>query len=274
MLAPGTYTLSKGQFEASSSGTAQAPITLTGPKSAVLTTGKTSNGGYGLHVSGSHWVLQGFSVSEAKKGIVLDGSVGTVVDAVDVGNIGQEGIHFRSNSTGGVVRNSNVHDTGVSTLAYGEGIYVGSAVSNWATYTAGEPDRSDGIVIIGNRITNTAAEGIDVKEGTSGGQILDNVFTRAGFSGQNSADSSVDIKGNGYLVQGNSGTVTLADAFQVHTVVSGWGLDNRFLANSLLGGVPGYLLYVASKPKPGGNVVSCNSNATGAARGLSNIACQ
>jgi hypothetical protein len=273
VLADGTYTATKGQFEASSQGTAAAPITLVGTRSAVLTTGNVSGGGYGIHVTGSHWVLQGFSVANSKKGIVLDGSDGTVIDSVDVGNIGQEGIHFRDNSVGGVLRNSFVHDTGKSSPGFGEGVYVGSANSNWGTYSQGLPDHSDYVLIIGNHISNTAAEGVDIKEGTSFGQLINNVFSDAGYSGQNSADSWVDVKGNNYLIQGNGGAGALLDAFQVHSPLPGYGLNNLFVDNSITAGAPGYLVDVKSSPSPGGNVVSCSSNAVGAAMGISNVAC-
>ncbi|MEB0003986.1 hypothetical protein QN357_13725 [Cryobacterium sp. RTC2.1] len=65
-LTDGTYT---GKFEASSVGTGAAPITLTGSRAAVLTTGSTGSG-YALHVTGGHWNLTGFRVDKAAKGIV------------------------------------------------------------------------------------------------------------------------------------------------------------------------------------------------------------
>jgi parallel beta-helix repeat protein len=266
-LRDGTYT---GKFEASAAGSSSAPITLVGSSKAVLTTGSTGSG-YGLHITGSNWHLTGFRVDTAQKGIVLDNSDNTVIDGVEVSRIGQEGVHVRHSSSSVTVRNSFVHHTGVSSASYGEGIYVGSAKSNWSSImgSSSSADKSDNVVIENNRVSDTTAEGIDIKEGTTGGRITGNVFTHSGHSGSNFADSWVDIKGNGYTVSGNSGSSTRTDAFQVHSVMSGWGGGNDFANNSTSGGVPGYEVNIASKT--GGNIVHCKSSAAG--QGLTNVTC-
>jgi parallel beta-helix repeat protein len=267
-LTDGTYT---GKFEASAAGTGAAPITLTGSRAAVLTTGSTGSG-YALHVTGGHWNLTGFRVDKAAKGIVLDDSDYTVISSVDVGHIGQEGVHVRHSSTNVVLRNSYVHDTGLTSSSYGEGVYVGSANSNWSSVmgSSSSPDKSDNVLIQNNRIEDNAAEGIDIKEGTTGGRITGNTFRHSGYSGDNSADSWVDVKGNGYAVSGNSGSSTLEDAFQVHSVLSGWGGGNDFAANTVTGGVPGYEVNNASTTA--GNVVHCKTS--GAGSGLTNKGCK
>lgn len=259
-----------GKFVASASGTADAPITLAGSRAAVLSTGSIWSG-YGLHVTGSHWRITGLAVTEAAKGIVLEGSTHTVISNVDVGRIGSEAVHFRKNSSDGIVRDSDIHDVGLAQPGYGEGVYVGSAKSNWATVmgSADVPDRSDRVQILNNRISRTAAEGVDAKEGTSGGVIRGNSFTDAGYSGSNSADSWADIKGNGYIVDGNTGSTALADAFQVHSVLEGWGLNNSFSGNTILGGVPGYEVWVQSGSL--GTVIACKESKAGL--GLSNMPC-
>ena len=267
-LADGTYT---GTFTASAVGTGTAPITLTGSRAAVLTTGSTGSG-YALHVTGGHWNLTGFRIDTAAKGIVLDDSFDTVISSIDVGHVGQEGIHVRHSSANVIVRDSYVHNTGLTSSSYGEGIYVGSANSNWSSVmgSSSAPDRSDNVLIANNRIEDNPAEGIDIKEGTTGGRITGNTFRHSGYSGDNSADSWVDVKGNGYSVSGNSGSSTLEDAFQIHSVLSGWGGGNDFAANTVTGGVPGYEVNNASKAA--GNVVHCKTS--GAGSGLTNKGCQ
>jgi hypothetical protein len=266
-LADGIYT---GKFTAAASGTAEAPISIIGSRAAVLSSGRIS-GGYGLHVTGSYWVISGLSVARSGKGIVLDGSQHTHISGVDVGNIGDEGVHFRHTSSDSSIEGSIVHDTGLKSPGFGEGIYIGSAHSNWATImgSSSTPDRTDRVIVAGNHLVNTAAEGVDVKEGTTGGTVRANTFTNAGYSGANSADSWVDIKGNDYLVQGNSGSAARADAFQVHQALPGWGMNNQFLGNDAVAGVPGYLVNVAAANS--GTTVQCQS--TNAGRGLSNIRC-
>jgi hypothetical protein len=259
-----------GKFVAAASGTAEAPITLTGSRAAVLTTGSVRSG-YALHVTGSQWRVTGLSVTQSGKGIVLDGSRHTILSNLDVGNIGAEAVHFRTDSADSAILDSDIHDTGLDQPSFGEGIYVGSANSNWGTVmgSASTPDRSDRVEIRNNRISRTSAEGIDIKEGTTGGVIVGNSFSDAGYSGANSADSWVDIKGNGYKVTGNSGTTARLDALQVHSVLDGWGRNNVLSGNTVLGGVPGYEVWVQSAQL--GNTVGCKGSAAG--RGLTNVAC-
>jgi len=267
VLEKGTYT---GKFVAAVDGTSEKPITLRGSSEAVLTTGSLSKG-YGLHITGDNWNVKGISVNKAAKGIVLDGSENSVIESVDVGFIGDEGVHFRKNSTGGTISDSSVHDTGLDSPSYGEGVYIGSAKSNWNSImgSSSTPDRSDRVTVKNNRIYNTTTEGIDVKEGTTGGVLSGNVFTNSGFSGENYGDSWVDVKGNGYTITGNSGAGTKLDAFQVHRALEGWGNDNSFSANSVISGVPGYLVSLQSGTT--GNTVACQPTAAGL--GVANIQC-
>ncbi len=259
-----------GKFVAAASGTSDAPVTLSGSRAAVLGTGSTESG-YGLHITGSHWRVTGLSVTNSAKGIVLDGSTHTVLSDLDVGMIGDEAVHFRASSSDCAILDSEIHDTGLAQPGFGEGIYVGSAKSNWKRVmgSASEPDRSDRVQIRNNRISRTSAEGIDIKEGTTGGTVTGNTFTDAGASGANFADSWVDVKGNGYTVTGNSGTATKLDALQVHSVLDGWGRDNVFSGNAVLGGVPGYEVWIQSGDL--GTIVRCQASAAG--RGLSNFPC-
>jgi hypothetical protein len=266
-LQDGTYV---GQFVLGVAGTDSRPITLTGSRNATITTGSTTSG-YGIHVTAPFWNITGLSVSRASKGIVLDSAHHTVIDGVDVGNTGAEAVHLRKNSASVIVGNSLIHDTGRAQAGYGEGIYVGSAKSNWSSVMGSSttPDRSDAAQLLGNTIVNTTAEGIDVKEGTTGGVIAGNTFRNAGYSGTDYADSWVDIKGNGYRVSDNTGSSAVLDAFQVHVVLEGWGRDNTFRGNTILGGVPGYEVWVQSGAS--GTSVACDRSE--AAKGLTNITC-
>ena len=81
-------------------------------------------------------------MAHATKGIVLDGSVGTVIDGVEVYDIGDEGVHFRSVPATVCCATHYVHDTGRNSPQYGEGVYVGSANSNWSKYRC--PDAFEG----------------------------------------------------------------------------------------------------------------------------------
>ncbi|MCU1404557.1 MAG: hypothetical protein JWQ43_860 [Glaciihabitans sp.] len=265
----GTYT---GRFELTASGKSGAPITLTGSHKAVITTGSTGSG-YGMHGTGDYLVFSGFSISKAQKGIVIDSSNNTRIVGLDVGNTGMEAIHVRTSSANAVVSGNVVHDTGIAKAGAGEGIYIGTANSNWGAImgSSSTPDKSDNVLVQNNTIRNTAAEGIDVKEGTTGGKLLGNTFENSGYSGANDADSWVDVKGNGYLISGNTGTDAKLDAFQVHDVYAGWGRTNTFTNNTITGKVPGYEVQIAGKASLG-NIVACDT--TLAKKGVTNLACK
>ncbi|WP_206422726.1 right-handed parallel beta-helix repeat-containing protein [Nocardioides pantholopis] len=263
-LADGTYA---GSFATTASGTEEAPIFLCGTSAAVLDGGDVE-GDYALHLDGArYWRLVGFTVSGGQKGVVADGTAWSVIQGLTVSGTGDEAIHLRSHSTDSVVRDNAIGETGLRRDKYGEGVYLGSAVSNWCTYTDCEADRSDRNVVIANTFSGTAAEAIDVKEGTTGGAVLDNTFDGSALTG---ADSWVDLKGNNYLVQGNTGTTAPEDGFQTHQILDGWGDFNVFAANHA--DVQGPGAGISSWP-PGSNVVRCDNTVAGAGEGLSNISC-
>lgn len=258
------------QFAATTSGTAAAPVTLVGSRRAVVDGGDVHRR-YGLYLAGaSWWVVRGITVTGVKKGLVLDRSSHVVLDGLAVRGTGEEGVHLRTFSTDNLVTRCDVSRTGLSRPAYGEGVYVGSAVSSWGTYSGGRPDASDRNRLVGNHIHGTGAENVDVKEGTTGGLVSGNTLDGTGMSGR-SADSLVDVKGNDWQVLGNTGAHAPLDGFQVHRVVAGWGYRNRFRGNVLAVDAPGYGIRVQSARL--GTVVGCDNTVTGAAAGVANIAC-
>ncbi len=219
-LTDGTYT---GNFKITTPGTAAARITLTGSPGAVLTT--STGGGYGLSLNGaSYWTVQGLTVTGAQKGIMVDASDWVVLDGVTVHHTTMEGVHFRTSSSHGVLRNSTVHDTGTAHDGKGEGVYVGTA--NTLT------DRSDYVQILDNVIgPNIGGENIDLKEGTTGGLVSGNRFDGNGLTNVNYDDSWVDVKGNGYVIENNTGVRTMNDGYQVHSQAAGWGCGTVFRNN-------------------------------------------
>ena len=291
-LAAGTY---HGAFLGRAVGTASQPVTLTGPANAVLTNPASAgtapqcnvpaagfDPGYGLWLYGAaHWRLTGFTVTGAKKGIMIDSSPNVTVDGVYVHDIGDEAIHFRRTSPNGVVQNSRIENTGTAQPQYGEGVYLGSANSNWSCYgNSGGVDRSDNVQVLNNRIgPNVRAEHIDVKEGTVRGVIRGNTFDGQGISGQNSADSWIDAKGSNYVIENNTGTFrspgTFANGYETHNPTAGSGCGNVWRNNrSDLGGAGRWAINVTSTSKCAGNlnVVYASNTVTGATSGLTNIA--
>ena len=104
-----------------------------------------------------------------------------------------------------------------------------------------------------------------------GGRIVGNRFDNSGYSGKNSADSWVDVKGNGWLIEGNTGVNSIGDGFQTHEIVDGYGTGNVFKNNTAdLKGGSGWGFHFAPI---NGNSVSCNNKVSGAAKGLTNSKC-
>ncbi len=294
-LAAGTY---RGSFVTTKAGTAAKPITLSGPANAILINDGPSgdapdcpaptagwDSGYGLWLSGApYWNLTGFTVQESKKGIVVDNSPHTTIDGVNVNHVDEEAIHFRRSSADSVLKNSTITYTGLVQPGYGEGVYLGSANSNWACHgNSGGVDRGDRIQVLDNHIGPfIAAEPIDVKEGTFTGVIRGNTFDGRGISGENSADSWIDVKGIGYTIENNTGTFAppgvFANGYENHNTSTSPSFDNGcgnvWRGNeSDLGGAGAYAIKISSVSKCAANpnVVYASNTVTNATAGLTNI---
>ena len=267
VLKPGRYV---GEFRTARSGTGTKPITLCGTADAIID-GDGVNGGYGFHLDrAKYWRLLGFTVTNAQKGVMADGTVGSVIQGLTVHLIGDEAIHLRNFSTDNLVKGNVIYDTGNRREKFGEGIYVGSAHSNWCDVSGCKPDRSDRNRIEGNTISDTTAEAIDIKEGTSSGIVTKNSFDGSSLV-KKGADSWVDVKGNSWLISSNTGVDSPMDGFQVHDVYEGWGRKNVFRSNKAVVNGPGFGFSLTPEQN---NVVECNNSAAKAKEGLSNVACR
>ena len=263
-LAAGTYV---GNFVAETSGTALEPISLCGSAESVLD-GDDESHGYVLHLNGaSYWQLTGFTITNGQKGLMADTTIGSVISNLTVHHIGDEAIHLRKASTDNTISENTISDTGLRKQKFGEGIYIGSAESNWCDISDCSPDLSDRNLIENNTISNTTSESIDVKEGTSDGVIRGNSFDGESIV---EADSWVDIKGNGWLIEGNTGSNSLGDGFQTHEILEGWGTDNIFRDNVAEVNGPGFGYSLTPQLR---NTVECNNTAFGAGEGFTNHAC-
>jgi hypothetical protein len=257
-----------GEFTASAKGTASEPIYLCGGRAAILQ-GQGFKADYVLHFeNAANWRVDGFTVRFGQKGVMVDTGTGIALQNLLVADIGDEAVHLRHNSTDDVVRGLTIRNTGNRRDKFGEGVYVGTAVSNWPTITGGQPDHSDRNFVLDNVISQTTSESVDIKEGTTGGVVAGNTFDGAKLSG---ADSWVDVKGNGWLIAGNRGRTSPKDGFQTHVILKGWGDANLFTDNVAdLAGGSGVGFYLHEQLT---NKVSCNNKVTGAEGGLSNYPC-
>lgn len=267
-LEDGTYA---GNFTATGDGTADAPIFVCGSADAVIDSGGPKEG-YGLHLEdASYWRLVGFTVQNAQKGVMFDAVTDSIIDGLTVSGTGDEAIHLRKFSANNIVMNCEVFDTGNRREKFGEGIYVGTAVSNWEKITGGEPDTSDNNVLYANNIHATTAENIDLKEGTTGGLVIENTLSGDGLT-EEGADSWVDVKGRSWMILNNTGSTSPLDGYQTHEIEPGWGTDNVFDGNVATDIAQDDSEGVGFALKPElDNQLTCNNQVSGGE--LSNVAC-
>lgn len=275
VLADGVY---EGKFVIAQSGTEAKPVTVSGSRNAILDAGSISTG-YVLSIKANYCRVKGITLRNGLKGIVTDEANHNLIEDVLITNVGEEGIHFRTFSSNNIFQNSEVTHTGKNRPGIGEAVYIGSAYSNWEKYTGGEPDKSDYNKILNNKIGPfVTAECIDIKEGTTGGLVYGNIFTSEGISAENSADSWMDVKGNNYTIENNTGFnpagSLLVDGYQVNCAYEGWGNNNVFKNNKSEVNAPGYAINVRLKSSRGevtGTVVYADNTAVNAGKGISNI---
>lgn len=236
-LASGTYDyteIGSQKFSSAAEGTADAPITLTAAdaENPPLITGKNTENGYIIHITGDYWILENLNITTSQKGIVLDNSNYSVIRNCEVHNTGAEAIAIRDGSSYCTVKDSYIHDTGLVTSGYGEGVYIGSAKS-----TSGYDYKCDYNAVDGCTFKNVAAEHVDVKEYTTGTEIKNCTFYGDGMTGANYAGSFVDIAGNNVNVHDNTGyrngNKNIVAAFELHLQAEEWGYHCIFTDNTL-----------------------------------------
>lgn len=268
-------------------------IWIIGPvgKTAVINRGTTASG-YALHMDGANYAqIENLKMIGGQKGVMVDETNFSRLINCDVGFMGQEAVHYRNFSSDNLVQGCLVHDSGqTGDGGNAEGIYFGQANTNWAasySRTAGKPDTSNRNQAIGNTLTNIKAELFDLKEGTTGGVVKDNTGSGSAMTGANDADSYIDVKGNDYLIEGN--TFNNPSAIMVHGITThiqyaGYGNRNVFKANTIVaGGKTGTvensttgsqgfnILTSGARGSAVGNVVYSDNTVTGAPGGKANI---
>lgn len=233
-VAPGIYDVSAKTVGSEADGTENASIILTAldKNDPPVLTGANTEHGYVLHILGDYWVIDSLVCTNSQKGIVLDNSNHTLIQNCELHTLGMEAIAVRDGSSYCTVKSCYIHDTGLVKPGYGEGVYVGSAKSN------DEYDHyCDHNKIIDCTFRNVAAEHVDVKEYTTDTEISGCTFYGDGISGENSAGSFIDLKGNDCYVHDNigyrNGNPKVVAAFEIHEQVDGWGYRQVFENNIL-----------------------------------------
>ncbi len=210
--------------------------------------GEDIHNDYVLYITGNYWKVMDIDITTGRKGIMLDNAYNVEISKVNVYDIGEEGIHIRDGSSYCRVSGCKISNTGRLNPHYGEGIYVGSARSNWDNYNEYHSHTEITKCIIGPNVT---AESIDIKEGTFATIVDSCTFQGEGISGENYADSFIDVKGNYNLITNcfgdRMGNENILDAIQTHQIVDGFGIDNLIHNNKFhLDSSGAYLLNASS----------------------------
>ncbi|MGH7498275.1 MAG: Ig-like domain-containing protein, partial [Gemmatimonadales bacterium] len=260
VLAPGSY---RGNFTASVDGTSARAIVLCGPRTAII------DGGY-LNHQASYWVVQGFTIRGGLWGIYAEGANHNIFRGLEIYDIGQEGMQIFAFSSDNVIEGNTIHDTGKSNAEYGEGIYIGTAYTQWAAKTGGQPDKSDRNQILDNTLgPNVTSEHLDIKEGTSDGIIRGNQIDGHGMvMAQSWNDSWAEFKGNGWLIENNTAAYSIKNGFDVFRQTGSWGTGNIIRNNVLDLHTSG----IGFNVNVSGNTIAC-SNQVRDAGSFGNVSC-
>ncbi len=247
-LGAGTYS---GGFTiaASRDGTAQDPITLCGPRTAIISGSPTHYGNY--------WVFSGFRVTNlGYAGWFFRGAAFNVVDGIEIDHSQQELLVLADASHDNIVRNSSFHDSGLAGNAYAEGIYVGNGSTN--------SDPANNNSLISNHLgPNIRSEHIDIKQGTSGTIVQGNVSDAAGFVFRSGMTDAIYITG-GSNVQFLDNQVTNISSPSAEGMMNWQGSNNQWRRNKLSGSFHnGFSISGGS-----GNKVYCDNVVSGAAFGV------
>ena len=176
-VSPGIYDYSQyersSKFYGTADGNKNSPIIITAkdPNNPPILTGPNLEHNYVLHITGDYWIIENIKIAYSQKGIVLDNSNYSIIRNVEVYSTGAEAIAIRDGSSNCLVQKCYIHNTGLVTPGYGEGIYIGSSES-----TTGYEYKCNNNIIEGCIFRDIAAEPIDIKEYTTGQEVFGCIF--------------------------------------------------------------------------------------------------
>ena len=233
-------------FYSDRSGVADDLIQLVGVPSTepVVLAGMGTSANAVLQLTGDYWRIAGMQFSNARNGIVLSNASNNRVSAVSVRGTGEHGIIIRDGSTGNIINNVLVGETGVDIATdrtgHAEGILVGSDDSEWASEPGGaglynEQDHNN-VIRNSEFLSTIASEAIEVNEGTLGTIIEHNIFTSGSLTNVAGDSSLINIQGNDVVVRYNTfyykEDENLAEVISVNDDSADWNTDTSWGENA------------------------------------------
>lgn len=181
-----------------------------GTRAAIL----TNPNGDGFTLNGSSWwVLDGFSITNVHRAIILDYSTNIILSNLDVHHTKNAAIKFRNNSTDNLLTNSSISYTGLVAPENGEAVYVGASMSLWLE---NKPDMSNRNRIVNNSFgPYVSSECVDIKEGNANILVENNFINGHGMDDKNYSQTWISVKGTECTISNNRGVSSVLDGFTV-----------------------------------------------------------
>jgi hypothetical protein len=237
IMAPGTYS-SRSNSGAdghnwfhNKRGTEASPITLCGPRSAIID-GKADSQNYVMHIYKSSYInIAGITIQNGLKGIIMQTADHCKIDSCMVRNFAGEAIHIQYSSHYNIIVRSTIMNTGRKRPGNGEGIYLGSDDQR------GKDANTRNHILYNTIGPGVTAEMIDIKQYSSDAIIKGNILDGRDLCGCLYAVSLISVKGNNYQILGNVGKNSKEDMFKVAVTNPGQGKGNYFSGNKCMTGL-------------------------------------
>jgi hypothetical protein len=272
-LLPGTYAQ---DIISVRNGTASAPITISGPPSAIV---KGGSKGRIVQIHHDYLILDGFTIDgqngSSYRGRLIyvlgneprDGVTGLKIRNMKLTNAGGECIRLRYFVQEAEISNNTIGPCGHDDYPNGnwagggkngEGIYIGTAPEQRGDgkNPTSDPDQSNNNWIHHNTFDTQGNECVDIKEGASGNLVEHNSCT--GQKDENSA--GFDSRGNGNVFRYNESYNNLGAGIRLGGDTKNDGTHNDIYGNTLRNNKQGGIKFqVAPQGTVCGNVMSGNS---------------
>ncbi|KAL4540198.1 hypothetical protein Ndes2526A_g03195 [Nannochloris sp. 'desiccata'] len=182
-------------------------ITFCGtPGKTVIDGTPLQSSGAGILVVKSSYVrVAGFTVTNVLRGMDIQHTTNSEFLYITTSHTWHEGVRIRYHSSNNLLQYCNIQHTGKGYVGNGEGVYVGTASGQ--TVLCDNPKDETNYNIIRDNVfgPNVPSENVDVKEYTTGGQIINNTFDGKYMMGIHASISWVVLKGTNYTVANNTG---------------------------------------------------------------------
>jgi hypothetical protein len=238
-IAPGEYDYTEyesyNSYELYSSGTESSPITLTAqdPDDPPILRGPVAKEGVVLRIRGSYWIIDNIKVANGGRGILIENSSYNIIRNVEIYNIGSKAVQIRDGATHNLFQKCYIHNTGCVNNLFGEAFDIGRAFSETTHYIY----VSDYNVIERCIFRQISSVPFNIREFTTGNEIVNNIFYGEGINGKNGANTFMTIAGSDNSIHGNvfyrNENRNIASGFEIKKLVEESGDGNEFVDNIL-----------------------------------------